>query len=211
METEKRPGSKLVRGDYYEPSQRNQRYDKTGDYVTHSGGTNHVRGEKIPGIRPRSIAHVAQSRVPTSRPNSRFETTPQAWKSQSPAQVLIEEAGRADAEDKIGIELEVKSVGDALVGAEVDRTDGVDEVEELELELELVLEAELERDDEVTEADEEVWRLVLEREFERDVAVEAVIRAVAVIMTLVCVVQIATPSAFVVVVIVLSTVMPSCL
>lgn len=74
---------------------------------TYAVGTNHVRAEKKPGIRPRSNPHVAHSNVPTSKPKRRFDSTPHACQSQSPAHELVDEAGSAEAEERAVMEVEL--------------------------------------------------------------------------------------------------------
>ena len=49
-------------------------------------------------MRPRKIAHVAQSRKPTISPKPRFATTPHACRSQSPAQLFTEVKAREDGD-----------------------------------------------------------------------------------------------------------------
>ena len=164
---------------------------------TYSWGTDQVRGEKNAGIFPRRKAHVAHNMRPTRTPKPRFATTPHACQSQSPAHVLMEAKVRGEA---------------VAEGATMDTVDEADEndieAEELEDEpkdvipliaLDLV-ENEDERDRELEEVLEEVESVGV-----------AVINADRVVLTLVSVVQTATPSPFVVVVIVDSTVIPSSL
>ena len=143
-------------------------------------------------MRPRRTAHVAHRSIPTRTPNPRLATTPHACQSQSPAHVLTDVIA---SEDGIAEGSEIDGLDEADIGLEVEGIDvGVDDVgDRLVL---LVLDP-----------------LVLVEEAD----VEAVLLGVAVtnpdlvVLTLVSVVQIATPSPFVVVVIVLSTVIPNSL
>ena len=141
-------------------------------------------------MRPRRIAHIAHRSSPTRTPNPRLATTPHACQSQAPAHVLTDVIASGDG---IAEGSEIEKLDEADIGFEVEDIDvGVDDVgDRLVL---LVLDP-----------------LVLVEEAD----VEAVLLGVAVtnpdlvVLTLVSVVQIATPSPFVVVVIVLSTVIPN--
>jgi hypothetical protein len=164
---------------------------------THSCGTDHVRGEKNAGILPRKKAHIAHNSRPTRTPKPRLATTPHACQSQSPTHVLVEARLRRDA------------VADGAMIDMVDEADeNVIEAEELDVEVSLV---DARREDRVP-------LLVLEAgedgdgfDLDTGLLVVAVVDADRVVLTLVSVVQIATPSPFVVVVIVLSIVIPNSL
>jgi len=49
-------------------------------------------------MRPRRIAHVAQSKNPTRIPKPRLATTPHACQSQSPAQLFTDVKAREDGD-----------------------------------------------------------------------------------------------------------------
>ena len=144
-------------------------------------------------MRLRRIAHVAHRSSPTRTPNPRLATTPHACQSQSPAHVLTDVVA---SEDGIAEGSEIERLDEADIGLELEDIDvGVDDVDDVVDRSELLV----------------LDTLVLVE----DDDVDAVLRGVAVtnadlvVLTLVSVVQIATPSPFVVVVIVLSTVIPN--
>jgi hypothetical protein len=150
-------------------------------------------------MRPRKIAHVAQRSNPTTSPKPRLATTPHACQSQSPAQVFTEVKARGDGNaEGSGVE----RLEEADVEADGDIDVEVDDIDDWLVVLVLdtpVLLVDVE-DDEVDAA-----------ELELEVVGVAVVNPDLVVLTLVSVVQIATPSPFVVVVIVLSTVIPNSL
>lgn len=164
---------------------------------TYSWGTDHVRGVKNAGIFPRRKPHVAHNKRPTRTPKPRFATTPHACQSQYPAHVLMEARVRGEA------------VAEGATMETVDEADENDiEADELEDEPKDVIP--LIALDSVENKDERDRELEAVLEEVESVGV-AVINADRVVLTLVSVVQIATPSPFVVVVIVDSTVMPNSL
>ena len=144
-------------------------------------------------MRPRRIAHIAHRSSPTRTPNPRLATTPHACQSQSPAHVLTDVIASGDG---IAEGSEIEKLDEDDIGFEVEDIDaGVDDGDDVVDRFVLLV----------------LDTLVLFEEAD----VEAVLLGVAVtnsdlvVLTLVSVVQIATPSPFVVVVIVLSTVIPN--
>jgi hypothetical protein len=130
-------------------------------------------------------------------PKPRLATTPHACQSQSPAQVFTEVKARGDGKaEGSGVEV----LGEADIEVKEDRGVEVDDVDWL---LALVVDSPVllvDDDDEVKDVESELV-----------VVGVAVTNSDLVVLTLVSVVQIATPSPFVVVVIVLSTVIPNSL
>jgi hypothetical protein len=165
---------------------------------THSCETDHVRGEKNAGILPRKKAHVAHNSRPTRTPKPRLAITPHACQSQCPTHVLVEASLRGDA------------VAEGAMMEMVDEADE-NEIEAEELDVEVPV-ADARPEDRVLLLGLEIAEEVGD---ERDLVTEllpvGVTVADRVVLTLVSVVQIATPSPFVVVVIVLSTVIPNSL
>lgn len=137
------------------------------------------------------MAHVAQRRVPISIPNARLATVPQDCQSQSPAQVLVVDSVTGVLE-ALGRELvdenDTKVDEEAEIEAEDDRSTSVENPVE-------VVDPDADTDD-IESVDAELLRVL-------------VTRLDRVVLTLVSVVHTATPSSFVVVVIVLSTVIPN--
>ena len=185
--------------------------------IAYAVGVNHVRGEKKPGIFPRKIAHVAHKTAPTKRPKRALVSMPHACQSQSPAQELVDDWASAEAdgtdekecgntaEDVEEVEAEEVGKDDDVLDNSVDdaKADDIDEVDEA-----VVLDDEG-LDVRVDEIEVDRDRLELVELLELEDSLPAVRRLLAVVNTVVCVVHIATPSAFVVVVIVLSTVIPN--
>jgi len=131
-------------------------------------------------------------------PKPRLATTPHACQSQSPAQVFTDVKARGDGNAE-GSGVGLVEEGDIEV--EEDMNFEVDEVDDWLLVL--VVDTPVRLVDVEDEVDAVELRLV--------VVGVAVINSDRVVLTLVSVVQIATPSPFVVVVIVLSTVIPNSL